>query len=720
MAGMAELRTQPDPNALSATQARRMIAARSGGIQTGGQPAVRMQAPTPQMRGPTGQMGPAVPGVNAQGQQPSVSPQPGGMQGQVAQARSLAMSRGVDPRQGPTPTSAGGALAQARSLAASGGVSPTSGQPSTPPGQPSAGPTPPTTQPPGYDFGGLRKDIQGFGPAPALDESTMARMRAQQDDRLRRQYEANVSELGASAASSGALFGGDVRQLAAGFAAERGRQMSDFELGLDTKAFDQGREDYYKQFDAATGLASQRAGFQQQTSERLGGQAYGSEEQQKQRNFVGDENAKNRLAQVAAQEKDIAAQQASLQAQIKAAADQGDLNRANALQLQLAPLAQQAAEMKQQNDQFLAGIGLDRERFEEAASQFDLTRQDGVNQFAQNLDLQNRQMTQQGTQFNAQLAQSLAIANMDDQTRRWVTQLQADMNNPTEFQTALSALGTIASIPGLGERIFGGLFGGSGGAGNLGPEMVDDGTGNFVPSGGAAGSTGGMSNLASAGVAALAAGGAAALIDKAFEPGSSEWWDVAAGQVMGGALGAAFGGIVGFGRDAQQAAQEKFTTAFDKAYQGLEQGGFLQKPPTDPQSFWNPAVRASVAKGFQQAVAESAKIGTSAQEISEPDWQRMERLGLGAVVNGTDRSRHYLVDDPRITAILGKDATSDWLTFELAGRNDDTNYSQLGGSLKRMIERGGVTVRDKKTGEIIDLNNAEQLKAIAARNGGAQ
>lgn len=737
-----ERQEQPDQSAMM-TEARKALARQ----QAAGYPmtpiAVQgMQTPTPQMRNSAGQMGPALyaqdrMGSNLEGSRSEGSP-------------FLQYAGGINTQlgglQGGTKPPTGSSLGQ----------QPTTG-PVTP-GQPSNG---------GTDFGALNQQISGFGPAPTLDEATMAKIRAQESQRLMNIERASLNELGAAAASSGALLGGDVRSLAAGFASDRMAAESKLGTDLAVQKLNMDREDYARKFGLAGQLAMQREtqGFSaqeaeldrrwrsgerlsdqewqtlerardraQQTSERLGSQAFTSEEQQKQRSFVGDQNAQDRLTQVALAEKQIAATRANLETQLAQARSENNLDRIQQLTVQMNDLDQQDQQLRQQNDQFLSSIGLDRQRFEEASRQFDLTRGDQVGQFAQNLDLQNRQLSQQGTQFSQQLLQNLDISRMDDQTRRYVAELQdryaRDLNastiDPTTLQTILSAAGSLAPIlQGLGisggdiARGIGGLFGG--GSPTTGtPFTGGTGTGPFGAGGPTAGgASSGISGLASGAIGVGGAAAGAALIAKAFEPGSGGGWDATAGQFIAGPIGAAFGAIVGFGKDGRQVAQDKFTAEFDNAYRQLESQGALNKPPSDPTSFWNPQQKMGAALAFQASVRQAALQGPGKVEISEPDWQRMERLGLAASVQGSDRARHYAIDDPRLIAMMGKGPASQFFTFEYPGQNNDKLFADTQGSTSALIASNSLIVRDKVTGEPIDFNNRAQMEAIAARNAGS-
>jgi len=682
----------------SRAAARRRVAAQAalGGSST----AQPLQVNPPQIRTSDGKMGPAI--------QPVVG-------GQLAKARSLAMSRGVNPMQGPRPQSQAGALAQARSLALSGGVNPITGQTAPPPvGQPPTGGTPPTSPTGPTDFAGLRKQIEAFGPAPTLDAATLAKMRAQESMRLANIQRGNLAGLGAAAAGQGGVGSGGVASIAAGFGAERMRAETDLGVKYAGLQNQQAREDYNRNFGLAGDLAKLREQQSYGTSERMGSQAYNSEEAQKNRAFAGDQNAQDRLASMALAEKNIAAQKANLDTQIAAASAENNLDRVQQLTMQRNQLDQNEKQMAQQNDQFLASIGLDRDRFNKASEQFDLTRGDQVAQFASNLDLQNRQMEQQGNQFTANLAQNLTIANMDDATRRWMTQLQADMNNPTEFQAALSALGTIASIPGLGERIFGGLLGGAGAAGGA--------AGAAAGAGGAGAATGaatgaGIGTAATVGAAAIGAAVGAGLIYKAFEPGSGPAWDAAAGQFMAGPIGQAFGGLIGFGKDDRQHAQDEFTTLFDDTFvRDPAVQASMNLPANDPKSFWNPVNRYGAAKALEGAFTQATKEGTGKVEISEPDMNRMKGLGLVADVGAMDRSRPYLIDDPKLLAIAGKGNFND--QFEIVmpdwARNSDRVWDQYDGSMSKLLAGiPDLKIKDKKSGKVIDMKNPKILKGLA-------
>lgn len=681
MATLAQQRTAiPEtPTTLSLTDARRQIAARPTLFSLASQQR-QIQAPTPQMRNTSGQMGPAV----------GLPQQP--------------LSIGQQPVAGPVT-----------------------------PGQP----------PGGTDWAALRQEIGGFGPAPTLDEPTMARMRALESQKLGNLYRGQLSELGAAAASSGALYGGDVSQLAAGFAAQRGQQEAELGAKFGLAANQQQREDYYKQFDAARGLAAQREGQaftaqeaeldrrvrageqlsnqewqslenarsrQQQTSERVGSQQFSAEESQKQRVFVTDENAKERLSQMALAEKQIEATRVNLQTQLDQAKSENSLDRIQQLTVQMNDLDQDDQRLRQQNDQFLTDFGLRRDVFERGKTEFDLTRGDQVGQFAQSLE------------------QSGNLARMDDATRRYVAELQdrlsRDINaaaiDPSLLQTILSGGGQIADILsklGVSSSDIGGIlskinpFGGtSTGATTNALERAKDAASAGTP---------GYSNLAATGIGLAGAAAGAALIAKAFEPGSGAGWDASAGQFIAGPIGAAFGAIVGFGKDGRQVAQDKFTAEFDNAYRQLESQGALNKPPSDPTSFWNPEQKMGAALAFQASVRQNALMGAGKVEISTPDWQRMERLGLAADVKTSNRNAFFAIDDPRLIAMMGKGAASDFFTFEYPGQYNDKLFADTQGSTSALIASNSLIVKDKVTGEPIDFNNRAQMEAIAARNMGS-
>lgn len=704
-ADYATTRLQETDQSAMMTEARKALARQqAAGYPTQPLNVTGMQQPTMQQRDmATGQMGPALYAQERQTTTPTLS---------AARPATGIQSIGQQPVIGPV----------------------TPGQPS----QPSST---------GYDFAGLRNEIDAFGPAPTMDDAYMAKLRAQESLRLMNIQKASENELGAAAASSGALLGGDVRSLAADLAAQRIAGETDFGVKLLGQKLAADQANYNSRLGLAGSLAQQRAqnaftkeeaeldrraragealsdrewrsleaarDRAQQTSERLGGQQFTDEQRTKQNAFAGDENAKDRLQQLTLAEKQIEATTANLEAQLAQARSENNLDRVQQLEVQRRDLVMQRNQMRQQNDQFLASIGLDRQRFDEATRQFDLTRGDQVDQFAQNLQ-------QQGSQFDRQLLQNFNLANMDDRTRRYVAELNdrynRDLNastiDPTTWQTILSAAGSLAPIlQGLGisgSDIVGGIksvFGGGGGE---------------TPGGGAPGTGGfGLKD------AIVGAGGAALLYSSFNDPiglsrtAKSIAGGAAVGSVIPGVgtlIGAGVGAFVSaFGPGARARAKTAFTTSFDNMYRGLESGGALNADPSDPNSIWRPENRLALVSGMGEAIRESSRQGVGDVEISDPDWQRMQRLGIAAPVQGSDRSRYYAIDDPRLIAMLGPGDPTQFFDFKYDGQNNDNVFATAEGSMQKFIETGGLKVFDKITGQQVDFNNPEEMKAIAARN----
>lgn len=650
--------------------------------------------------------------------------------------------------------------------------------------QPTTGPVIPGPQDNPYatDFAKLRGEIGAFGSAPTLDDATLARARALESQRLGNLYRGQLDQLGAAAASQGALGSGAVGQIAAGFAAQRAQQEADLGVKFQMQGLEQQREDYYRQLGLASDIAARREGFafqrgerestqgfnareaeldrkwrtgerlstqewqelenarqrQFQTGERVGSQQFTAEESAKQRALVTDENAKDRLTQVALAEKQIEAQRANLEAQLAQARSENNLDRIQQLTVQKNQLDQQYASMRQQNDQFLTDMGLRRDVFERGKTEFDLTRTDQIDQWTQTFNQGVSEFDQRLGFDRDQLNQALDISKMDDQTRRYVAELNAaiereklDALDPGTLATVLGSAGQIADIIdklGVGDDVKGvlkdifGLGGGGGGATSNELEGLKDaagaGTGGGIPWG-------------TIGQAAVGAAGAYGLIESFNDPKGMErtMQAIASGAAIGSVLpgigtllGAGVGAVVGaftsaFGPSASTRAKDAFTKQFDEAYRGLQANGALL--PSGPNSLTNPANRIALGLTFASAVQQAAAQGTGGVEISDPDFRRLEGLGLAADVKGTDRNRFFAIDDPRLIALMGKGGpTNQYFTFEMPHQANDQVFADAKGGIGAFIRDGTLIVRDAKTGEVIDLNNAEQLKQIAARNSG--